>query len=62
MSEDNSQQVKDGDGDRVTQGLGTVWNLILGRPPLRDLCLDIVLKVSLFPFQLVEIYSDIFVS
>ncbi|TKW16202.1 hypothetical protein SEVIR_5G284300v4 [Setaria viridis] len=46
MSEDNSQQVKDGDGDRVTQGLGTVWNLILGRPPLRDLCLDIVLKCA----------------
>lgn len=55
MSEDNSQQIKDGDGDRVTQGLGTVWNLILGRPPLRHVCLDIALKVCFFPFQLVEI-------
>ncbi|KAF8676232.1 hypothetical protein HU200_047103 [Digitaria exilis] len=46
MSEDNSQQIKDGDGDRVTQGLGTVWNLILGRPPLRQVCLDIALKCA----------------
>ncbi|KXG31070.1 uncharacterized protein LOC8073942 isoform X2 [Sorghum bicolor] len=46
MSEDNSQQLKDGDGDRVTQGLGTVWSLILGRPPLRDVCLDIALKCA----------------
>ena len=51
MSEDNSQQIKDGDGDRVTQGLGTVWSLILGRPPLRHVCLDIALKVCLFPSQ-----------
>jgi len=55
MSEDNSQQLKDGDGDRVNQGLGTVWSLILGRPPLRHVCLDIALKVSLFPFPLVVI-------
>ncbi|CAO2171108.1 unnamed protein product [Urochloa humidicola] len=46
MSEDNSQQIKDGDGDRVTQGLGTLWSLILGRPPLRDVCLDIALKCA----------------
>lgn len=46
MSEDNSQQLKDGDGDRVTQGLGTVWSLILGRPPLRHVCLDIALKCA----------------
>ncbi|RLM91571.1 uncharacterized protein C2845_PM08G22750 [Panicum miliaceum] len=45
MSED-SQQIKDGDGDRVTQGLGTVWSLILGRPPLRHVCLDIALKCA----------------
>lgn len=37
---------KDGrDGDRVTQGLGAVWGLILGRPPNRQACLDIALKV-----------------
>ncbi|OEL35514.1 Symplekin [Dichanthelium oligosanthes] len=47
MSEGNCQQIKDGDGDRVTQGLGTVWSLILGRPPLRHACLDIVLKCAI---------------
>ncbi|OQU87378.1 uncharacterized protein LOC8063103 [Sorghum bicolor] len=46
LSEDNSQQLKDGDGDRVTQGLGTVWSLILVRPPLRHVCLDIALKCA----------------
>lgn len=34
-------------GDRVTQGLSTVWNLILLRPPVRDVCLRIALKVTL---------------
>lgn len=33
------------DGDRVTQGLGAVWSLILGRPPNRQACMDIALKV-----------------
>ena len=33
------------DGDRVTQGLGAVWSLYLGRPLYRQACLDIVLKV-----------------
>jgi symplekin len=33
-------------GDRVTQGLGTVWSLILGRPSARMACLDIALKVA----------------
>lgn len=33
------------DADRVTQGLGAVWSLILGRPPSRQACLDIALKV-----------------
>ena len=38
---------KDGrDGDRVTQGLGAVWSLILGRPQNRKACLDIALKVN----------------
>ncbi|KAL1549131.1 hypothetical protein AAHA92_17267 [Salvia divinorum] len=31
-------------GDRVTQGLSTVWSLILLRPPIRDACLQIALK------------------
>ncbi|KAG8377028.1 hypothetical protein BUALT_Bualt09G0125500 [Buddleja alternifolia] len=31
-------------GDRVTQGLSTVWGLILQRPPIRDACLKIALK------------------
>uniref|UniRef100_A0ACD5VII8 Uncharacterized protein n=1 Tax=Avena sativa TaxID=4498 RepID=A0ACD5VII8_AVESA len=46
MSQGNSQQINS-EGDRVTQGLGTVWNLILGRPPLRQACLDIVLKCAI---------------
>ncbi|KAG8504240.1 hypothetical protein CXB51_002593 [Gossypium anomalum] len=31
-------------GDRVTQGLSTVWSLILLRPPIRDVCLKIALQ------------------
>lgn len=31
-------------GDRVTQGLSTVWSLILLRPPTRDACLKIALQ------------------
>ncbi|XVE97089.1 hypothetical protein REPUB_Repub02eG0280700 [Reevesia pubescens] len=31
-------------GDRVTQGLSTVWSLILLRPPIRDMCLKIALQ------------------
>lgn len=31
-------------GDRVTQGLSAVWSLILLRPPMRDVCLKIVLQ------------------
>ncbi|KAL6504281.1 hypothetical protein OROGR_026204 [Orobanche gracilis] len=34
------------DGDRVTQGLGAVWSLILGRPICRQACLDIALKCT----------------
>ncbi|MCD9558829.1 hypothetical protein HAX54_016455 [Datura stramonium] len=37
------------DGDRVTQGLGAVWSLILGRPPNRQSCLDIALKCAIHP-------------
>lgn len=35
-------------GDRVTQGLSTVWSLILLRPPFRDACLKIALQVFFF--------------
>ncbi|GLT37611.1 hypothetical protein SLA2020_119170 [Shorea laevis] len=31
-------------GDRVTQGLSTIWSLILLRPPIRDVCLKIALQ------------------
>lgn len=31
-------------GDRVTQGLSTVWSLILLRPPIRESCLKIALQ------------------
>ncbi|KAJ9185363.1 hypothetical protein P3X46_005005 [Hevea brasiliensis] len=31
-------------GDRVTQGLSTVWSLILQRPPMREVCLKIALQ------------------
>ena len=34
------------DAERVTQGLGVVWSLILGRPNNRHVCLGIALKVS----------------
>lgn len=36
---------KDSRDDRVTQGLGAVWSLILGRPLNRQACLTIALKV-----------------
>ncbi|XP_062098821.1 uncharacterized protein LOC133804695 [Humulus lupulus] len=34
------------DVERVTQGLGAVWSLILGRPLYRQACLDIALKCA----------------
>ncbi|XP_039053230.1 symplekin-like isoform X3 [Hibiscus syriacus] len=34
------------DAERVTQGLGVVWSLILGRPNNRQACLGIVLKCA----------------
>ncbi|KAL9143939.1 hypothetical protein ABFS82_14G266900 [Erythranthe guttata] len=37
------------DGDRVTQGLGAVWSLILGRPQSRQACLAIALKCTVLP-------------
>ncbi|KAL5228577.1 hypothetical protein ABZP36_016842 [Zizania latifolia] len=47
VSQGNSQETKDSDGDRVTQGLGTIWSLILARPPLREVTLDIALKCAI---------------
>lgn len=35
------------DGDRVTQGLGAVWSIVLARPFYRKACLDIALKCSI---------------
>lgn len=35
------------DIERVTQGLGTVWNLIVKRPYSRQACLDIALKCAM---------------
>ncbi|KAK9930072.1 hypothetical protein M0R45_027129 [Rubus argutus] len=35
------------DIERVTQGLGAVWSLILGRPHYRQSCLDITLKCTI---------------
>ncbi|KAK4274216.1 hypothetical protein QN277_017476 [Acacia crassicarpa] len=37
------------DIERVTQGLGAIWSLILGRPPYRQACLDIALKCAVHP-------------
>ncbi|XP_024972633.1 symplekin isoform X2 [Cynara cardunculus var. scolymus] len=37
------------DGDRVTQGLGSLWSLILGRPHYRQAFLDIALKCAVHP-------------
>nr|XP_043635426.1 symplekin isoform X1 [Erigeron canadensis] len=37
------------DGDRVHQGLGSLWSLILGRPNYRQAILDIALKCAVHP-------------
>ena len=34
------------DIERVTQGLGAIWSLVLGRPQNRQACLGIALKVT----------------
>ncbi|KAL8159152.1 hypothetical protein V2J09_000689 [Rumex salicifolius] len=47
-SEGSDQRGKDKyDGDRVTQGLGAAWSLILGRPLHRKTCLNIALKCAI---------------
>lgn len=38
-------------GDRVTQGLSTVWNLILLRPPMREACLKIALQSAVHQLE-----------
>lgn len=43
-------------GDRVTQGLSTVWNLILMRPPMREACLRIALQVCFSVLCLICIF------
>ncbi|CAM0907456.1 unnamed protein product [Alopecurus aequalis] len=44
----NEKQDKDlQSGDRVTQGLSAVWNLIMLRPSNRDRCLEIALQSSI---------------
>ncbi|KAK7844557.1 symplekin [Quercus suber] len=47
------------DVERVTQGLGAVWILILGRPLNRQSCLDIALKVANKLYQLSYISDSI---
>ncbi|CAN6455497.1 unnamed protein product [Victoria cruziana] len=42
--EHNGHEVYNVEVERVTQGLGALWNLILVRPLVRGSCLDIVLK------------------
>lgn len=41
-------------GDRVTQGLMTVWNLTLLRPPARDACLKIALQSAVHHLEKVR--------
>ncbi|GAB2293695.1 hypothetical protein Dimus_027908 [Dionaea muscipula] len=47
-SSDGSEQWREEnrDADRISQGLGTVWSLILGRPVNREACLNIALKCA----------------
>ncbi|KAK9748584.1 hypothetical protein RND81_02G068400 [Saponaria officinalis] len=40
---------KDTRDDRITQGLGAVWSLILGRPQNRQACLTLALKCTVHP-------------
>ncbi|KAG5018847.1 hypothetical protein JHK87_014702 [Glycine soja] len=47
------------DIERVTQGLGAIWSLILGRPQNRQACLGIALKVTNKLFQLNYISGDV---
>ncbi|PKI51684.1 hypothetical protein CRG98_027924 [Punica granatum] len=45
VSDDRGKSLRD--ADRVTQGLGSVWSLILGRPHYRQSCLDIALQCAI---------------
>nr|XP_029120291.1 uncharacterized protein LOC105044609 isoform X2 [Elaeis guineensis] len=51
-SPENERHDKDfQSGDRVTQGLSAVWNLILLRPSNRDRCLQIALQSAVHPVE-----------
>ncbi|XP_026660999.2 symplekin isoform X2 [Phoenix dactylifera] len=51
-SPENERHEKDfQSGDRVTQGLSAVWNLILLRPSNRDRCLQIALQSAVHPVE-----------
>ncbi|CAA0836287.1 HEAT repeat-containing protein [Striga hermonthica] len=58
MSDNDGKELHS--GDRVTQGLMAVWSLILLRPPIRDACLKIALKVLLLFPRLVSAPLDKF--
>ncbi|XP_034219881.1 uncharacterized protein LOC117631058 isoform X3 [Prunus dulcis] len=49
-SSDTTEKETQG-GDRVTQGLSTVWSLILLRPPFRDPCLKIALQSAVYHLE-----------
>ncbi|KAL9271873.1 Symplekin-like protein, partial [Drosera capensis] len=55
-SSDGYEQLRedDRDSDRVSQGLGTVWALILGRPVNRDACLNIALKCTVHQNEVIR--------
>ncbi|KAK4742635.1 hypothetical protein SAY87_000636 [Trapa incisa] len=44
VSDDRGTSLRD--ANRVAQGLGTAWSLIVGRPHYRESCLDIALKCA----------------
>ncbi|KAJ8898989.1 hypothetical protein K2173_008491 [Erythroxylum novogranatense] len=48
----NSDKVEEAQsGDRVTQGLSTVWSLILLRPPMQEVCLKIALQSAVHQLE-----------
>lgn len=46
-------------GDRVTQGLSAVWNLISFRPPIRDACLKIALQVFFYSSRISLVITQV---
>ncbi|GAB2256376.1 hypothetical protein Droror1_Dr00010154 [Drosera rotundifolia] len=55
-SSDGYEQLRedDRDSDHVSQGLGTVWALILGRPVNREACLNIALKCTVHQNEVIR--------